>query len=102
LYHQGKPVNTISADVLANPVFAARGNGLFVAQADTLIDLVRIKTGDWVKLDKAGPDECLRAAKQISSYNNADSLWVSIFDLQPAAFFKYDTSAIQKIYSAFR
>lgn len=102
LYHHDKPVNTVSHEVLSGNGFQLSGPGMYRAMNDTIVDLVSIRSGDWIKWDKTRPEDCLQAARQINSYkdNNQNSLSVSIFDLQPASFFTYDTTTIQKIYSA--
>ena len=102
LYHNNKPVNTVTPEITSNYIFEQRKYNLFMADRDTFIDFNHIYAGDMVKVESVGPYSCAEAAKQIAPYLQSNQFTVSIFDLQPATFFKYDTSVIAQIYNAFR
>ena len=102
LYRANKPVNTVSPEITANQVFKRVKDNLFIAERDTFIDLINIRAGDIIKQENCDLVRCREASKQIAPYLQSNQFTVSIFDLQPSKFFKYDTSAIAQVYNAFR
>jgi hypothetical protein len=102
LYHGNKPVNTVSPEITGDGIFRQVNANLFFARRDTFLELTFIHAGDMVKVEKAGLEQCLAASKQIAPYLQSNQFTVSIFDLKPATFFKYDTSGISQIYNSFR